>query len=111
MPDGIDGSSIPIVGVGAEPLVIDSATNPVTVYSFPDPHAADYVLVETNGALWVVDIYNPGLGFGAPPPELFEFVESQGLEIFQLIGGHGGTDFWPDLVAAAAEAADTSDAG
>jgi len=111
VPDGIDGSSIEIVGVGAEPLVIDSTMNPVTVYSFPNPHAADYLLVEASGALWVVDIYNPGLGFGAPPPELFEFVASQDLEVFQLVGGHGGTDSWPDLVAAAAEAADATDAG
>lgn len=98
--DGIDGSSIGIVGVGPEPVVLPSEMNPVTVHAFPNPHAEDYVLVESSGALWVVDIYNPGLGFGAPPPELFDWVDANGIEVFQVIGGHGGTDMWPDLVAA-----------
>jgi len=100
VPDGIDGSGIAVVGVGAEPVVIGAGENAVTVHAFPNPHAEDYVLVETGGALWVVDIYNPGLGFGAPPPAVFDWVEAQGLEITQVIGGHGGIDAWADLLAA-----------
>ena len=85
--------------VGGEPVVIGTDTNVVTVYPFPNEHAEDYVLVEAGGVLFVVDIYNPGLGFGAPPPALFDWVESQGVAVDQLAGGHGGVDRWADLVA------------
>jgi glyoxylase-like metal-dependent hydrolase (beta-lactamase superfamily II) len=97
--DGIDGASIDVVGVAAEPLVLgaDSAT-PVTVYPFPNPHAEDMVLIEAGGALWVVDIYTPGLGAGSPPEALVDFVTEQGIEVTQLVGGHGATDAWADVV-------------
>ena len=98
VPDGVDGSTIEVVGVGAEPMVIGSGANPVTVYAFGNPHAEDFVLVESGGALFVVDIFSPG--FGPPPPVLFDFVESQGIEVVQVVGGHGSTDLWEDLLAA-----------
>ena len=98
VPDGVDGSTIEVVGVGAEPMVIGSGANPVTVYAFGNPHAEDFVLVESGGALFVVDIFSPG--FGPLPPVLFDFVESQGIEVDQVVGGHGATEPWEDLLAA-----------
>jgi glyoxylase-like metal-dependent hydrolase (beta-lactamase superfamily II) len=98
LPDGIDGSTIETMGVGAEPVTIDDSTNPVTVYAFPNPHADDYLLVDAAGALWVVDIFSPGTG--APFPEfLADFVDNAGLDISHVVGGHGGSATWEDLSA------------
>ena len=67
VPDGVDGSGIEIVAVGAESVTLDDSTNPVTAYPFGNPHAEDYVLVDAAGALWVVDILSPQTG--APFPQ------------------------------------------
>lgn len=98
VPDGVDGSSIEIVGVAEEPVTIDDSTNPVTVYPFPNPHAEDYVLVDGGGTLWTVDIFSPGTG--APLPEgIADFVDTLGLDVSQVAGGHGGTATWEELTS------------
>ena len=94
MPDGVDGSTIELMGVPAEGVVLDSSVNPVHVVAFPNPHADDYVVVEAGGVLFLVDIYNPGTG--APiAPELLEAIDGLGLDITTVAGGHGASEPWP----------------
>jgi glyoxylase-like metal-dependent hydrolase (beta-lactamase superfamily II) len=94
VPDGVDGASVEVMGVSADGVVLESATNPVNVRAFPDPHADDYVVVEAGGVLFLVDIYSPGTG-GAPSPELVERINGLGLEITTVAGGHGASEPWP----------------
>ena len=94
VPDGVDGSTIELMGVPAEGVVLDSSVNPVHVVAFPNPHADDYVVVEAGGVLFLVDIYNPGTG--APiAPELLEAINGLGLDITTVAGGHGASEPWP----------------
>ena len=94
VPDGVDGSTIELMGVPAEGVVLDSSVNPVHVVAFPNQHADDYVVVEAGGVLFLVDIYNPGTG--APiAPELLEAIDGLGLDITTVAGGHGASEPWP----------------
>jgi glyoxylase-like metal-dependent hydrolase (beta-lactamase superfamily II) len=95
VPDGVDGAAIKVVGVPAEGVVLGSGTNPVSAHPFPNPHAEDYLLVEAGGVLFVVDIFNPGIGAGPPAPGLVEAVEAAGLEVTTVAGGHGTSEPWP----------------
>ena len=95
VPDGVDGAAIEVMSVPAEGVVLGSGTNPVSVLPFPNPHADDYLLVEAGGVLFVVDIFNPGFGFGPPAPDLVAAVEAAGLEVFTVAGGHGASEPWP----------------
>ena len=94
VPDGVDGSTIELMGVPAEGVVLDSSVNPVHVVAFPNQHADDYLVVEAGGVLFLVDIYNPG--FGVPIARSCKAtIDGLGLDITTVAGGHGASEPWP----------------
>jgi glyoxylase-like metal-dependent hydrolase (beta-lactamase superfamily II) len=86
------------VAPGAK-VVLDDAQRRVSVYTIDTAHAADMVVAEVGGAVFVSDIYSPGLpgGFLQGLLELRSSVQSQGVPVTSYVGGHGATSTPADL--------------
>lgn len=80
-------------------LVIGEATNPVGIHTIETKHAADMVLVEAGGVLFVVDLFNPGLPPTPDADPILPRVLELGLDIDLVAGGHGGVITWDEFVA------------
>ena len=101
VPDGGDiGRRVPVATVpdGGSYTIAD-AVNPVAVHTIESEHASDLLLVEVNGVLFVVDIYNQGLPITPDADPIRPRVQELGLDIDLIAGGHGGLIAWDDFVA------------
>ncbi len=75
-------AAIQPVAPGAK-VVLSDATHPVSVYTVDTSHAADMLIAEVGGAVFVSDIYSPGQpgGFLTALLELRTSVQAQGVQV------------------------------
>lgn len=97
MPDALSRNprAAQIMGVpGDGSVILPDAVNPVGIYPMSTPHAADLVIVEAGGVVFVVDIYSPFPGATQLPAGarlLQDRIVELGLQPEIIAGGHGGT--------------------
>ena len=103
------GVSPTIEGVGAEPMELTDGTRTVQLRHVPNDHASGMLMayLPNERIAFVADLYSPG---GTPNPEdanaraFYDAVEAAGIDIDQVVGGHGGVG--PYLTLARAMATD-----
>ncbi|HEU4533314.1 MAG TPA: MBL fold metallo-hydrolase, partial [Polyangiaceae bacterium] len=93
-PDALSAAPRPAVFEAVEPggtKLLNDPVRPVNVVSIDTSHAADMVVAEVGGTVFVSDIYSPG-----QPPlgvtgllELRASVQAQNLAVTRYAGGHG----------------------
>jgi len=102
VPDGMENlGSRPVISTVPDggSLEIADSTNPIGVHTLESEHAADLVLVDAGGVLFVVDIFNPGLPVTPEADPILPRVLDLGLAIDLVAGGHGGVITWDEFVA------------
>ncbi|MEM6997205.1 MAG: hypothetical protein AAF721_42260 [Myxococcota bacterium] len=115
-PDALSTSGTKVGEVAVVPedgkLVLDDATNPVTIYDLPSAHAVDMVVphMPSARAVFIADVYSPHspAQIEGGPREAQVGLEALGLlsEIDTIAGAHGqGTATLDDLAAAVDAAA------
>jgi glyoxylase-like metal-dependent hydrolase (beta-lactamase superfamily II) len=75
------------------PLTLPDPARPIVVYHVPDDfHAADMVVAQVSGVVFVSDLFSPNAG-GTPLPaeHLRTAVQAQGIPVTLYAGGHGTT--------------------
>jgi glyoxylase-like metal-dependent hydrolase (beta-lactamase superfamily II) len=101
-PDKLAGSPRPAVIESVAPgasVSLNDPTRTVNVYTVDTAHAADMLIAEVGGAVFVSDIYSPGTpgGFLTALLELRSSVQSQNIAVTSYVGGHGTTSTPADL--------------
>ena len=101
------GASPATEGVGSDPMELTDGTRTVQLHHVPNEHAGGMLIayLPNERVAFVADLYSPG---GTPNPEdantqaFYDAVEAAGLDIDQVVGGHGGVGPYATLARAMA---------
>lgn len=83
-------------------VTLPDAANPVSVAPIVNTHAADAVIVNGGGVVFVVDLYSPFPGATQLPPGaqlLQQRIVELGWQPVAIAGGHGGSIAYDDFTA------------